>query len=132
MATALTAAGCAVRVYHRLLARFIGRFGRDHRKILLVDDEVAFVGGINIGDENLGQGTRLGWADLALEIRGPQCAHLGQMIRREPQRARVRSDGSNRRVTPRDCWVRLRGVVHIDFGKWVDIILVRFGNKLGA
>ncbi len=28
-----------------------------------------------------------GWADLALEIRGPQCARLGQMIRREPQRS---------------------------------------------
>ena len=86
VATALDAAGCQVRIYHRLMALFIGHFGRNHRKILLIDDEVAFLGGINIGDENIGEGARLGWADLALEIRGPQCAHLAQMIRREPQR----------------------------------------------
>lgn len=87
VAAALRQAGCAVRIYNRLLALFIGRFGRNHRKVLLVDDEVAFVGGINIGDENVGQGVRQGWADVALEIRGPQCALLGQMIRREPQRS---------------------------------------------
>jgi cardiolipin synthase len=86
VAAALRKAGCSVRIHNRLLAFFIGRFGRNHRKILLVDDEVAFLGGINIGDENLGDGKRLGWADLALEIRGPQCARLGQMIRREPRR----------------------------------------------
>jgi len=87
VADALRAAGCAVRIYNRMLALLIGRFGRNHRKILLIDDEVAFVGGINIGDENVDEGVRLAWADLALEIRGPQCAHLGQMIRGEPDRS---------------------------------------------
>jgi cardiolipin synthase len=93
VAAALNEAGCKVRIYNRLLASLVGRFGRNHRKILLVDDEVAFLGGINIGDENLGDGVRAGWADLALEIRGPQCVRLGQMIRREPQ---CRVDGSLR------------------------------------
>jgi len=86
VADALQEAGCLVRIYNPLLALLVGRFGRNHRKLLLIDDEVAFVGGINIGDENVGDGDRLGWADLALEIRGPQCARLGLMIRREPQR----------------------------------------------
>jgi len=81
---ALREAGCAARIHNRLRGLLVGRFGRNHRKILLVDDEVAFVGGINIGDENVGEGVRLGWADLALEIRGPQCARLGHMVRREP------------------------------------------------
>lgn len=77
--------GCDARVYNRLRALFIGRFGRNHRKILLIDDEVAFLGGINIGDENVeGPDESEGWADLALEIRGPACLRLGQMIRREP------------------------------------------------
>ena len=84
VAAVLRAAGCRVRIYNPLLALLAGRLGRNHRKILLVDDEVAFVGGINIGDENVGNGNQLGWADLALEIRGPQCARLGRMIRREP------------------------------------------------
>jgi cardiolipin synthase len=83
---ALREAGCTAWIYNRLIGLLVGRFGRNHRKILLVDDEVAFLGGINIGDENVGQGERLGWADLALEIRGPQCVRLGQMIRREPHR----------------------------------------------
>lgn len=83
IAAALRQAGCTVRIHNRLLAFLVGRFGRNHRKLLLVDDEVAFLGGINIGDENVGEGQRLGWADLALEIRGPQCARLGQMIRNE-------------------------------------------------
>jgi cardiolipin synthase len=87
VADALHATGCDVHIYHRLLALFIGRFGRNHRKILLIDDEVAFLGGINIGDENVDRGVRLAWADVALEIRGPQCMHLGQTVRGEPDRA---------------------------------------------
>ncbi len=86
VASALRRAGCTVRIHNRLMALLAGRFGRNHRKILLVDDEVAFVGGINIGDENLAEGAQVGWADLALEIRGPQCARLGRMMRRERQR----------------------------------------------
>jgi len=83
VAGALREAGCTVRIYNRLRTMLVGRFGRNHRKVMLVDDEVAFIGGINIGDENVSEGLRLGWADLALEIRGPQCRALAQMIRRK-------------------------------------------------
>jgi cardiolipin synthase len=86
VASALRAAGCTVEIYNRLRALLVGRFGRNHRKLLLVDDEVAFLGGINIGDENLERKGHSVWADLALQIRGPQCAQLAQMIRREPRR----------------------------------------------
>ncbi|HKR36018.1 MAG TPA: phospholipase D-like domain-containing protein, partial [Steroidobacteraceae bacterium] len=82
VAAALRAGGCTVRIHNRLRALLVGRFGRNHRKILLVDDQVAFLGGINVSDENVRARGRAGWADLALEIRGPQCAHLGRMIRR--------------------------------------------------
>ncbi len=85
VASLLREAGCRVEIHNPLTALFAGRLGRNHRKILLVDDEVAFVGGINIGEENVGHGTRQGWADIALEIRGPQCLHLGQVLRREPR-----------------------------------------------
>ena len=84
VANSLRQAGCVVRIHHRLLAMLVGRFGRNHRKLLLVDDEIAFLGGINIGDENLHEGGYPGWADLALAICGPQCARLGAMIRRRP------------------------------------------------
>ncbi len=73
--------GCTASVHHRLLALFLGKFGRNHRKLLLVDDEVAILGGINIGDENLSAKGHRGWADVAVELRGPQCLRLGQWLR---------------------------------------------------
>jgi cardiolipin synthase len=81
--TRLRAAGCEARIYNRLLSLFVGRLRRDHRKILLVDDAVAFLGGINIGDEYAGDERARGWADLAVEIRGPASARLGRRLRHE-------------------------------------------------
>ena len=44
---------------------------RNHRKILLVDGEVGFLGGLNIGDEYIDGGKRFPfWRDTHLEIRG--------------------------------------------------------------
>ena len=86
VAAALRAAGCETKIYNRLRVLLLGRFARNHRKMLLIDDELAFLGGINIGDENLRAAGRPGWADLAFEIRGPQCARLRQMIHRRPRR----------------------------------------------
>jgi cardiolipin synthase len=53
------------------------RFGlRDHRKILVCDDAVAFVGGFNIAAEYEGDGVTRGWRDLGLKICGPMAKHL--------------------------------------------------------
>ncbi|MDB4967470.1 MAG: phospholipase family protein [Myxococcales bacterium] len=80
----LNAAGCECRIYNRFLTLFLFRLRRDHRKILLVDDQTAFLGGINIGDEYAADEFRRGWADLALRIHGPAANRLGKMLRREP------------------------------------------------
>jgi cardiolipin synthase len=77
----LKAAGAKVRVYNPLTSIFTGRAWRNHRKILLVDDQVAFIGGINIGDAYAGVDGEPGWADLALELRGEICAQLGAKLR---------------------------------------------------
>ena len=58
---------------------------RDHRKILIVDDEVGFTGGLNVGDEYYlgspaGSGRRLPWRDAHLRIRGPAVALLGAVF----------------------------------------------------
>ncbi|MBK8253085.1 MAG: cardiolipin synthase [Polyangiaceae bacterium] len=42
---------------------------RNHRKIVVVDGEVAFTGGINIGDEYKGE--KAPWRDTHLALRGP-------------------------------------------------------------
>lgn len=45
---------------------------RNHRKILVVDGEIAFVGGLNIGDEYLGKNRRLSpWRDTHMILQGP-------------------------------------------------------------
>lgn len=44
---------------------------RNHRKILVIDGEVGFIGGLNIGDDYLGHDPKLGyWRDTHLEVRG--------------------------------------------------------------
>jgi cardiolipin synthase len=53
------------------------RFGiRDHRKILVCDDDLAFVGGANIAAVYHGDGVASGWRDLGLKIRGPLAREL--------------------------------------------------------
>ncbi|WP_373691638.1 phospholipase D-like domain-containing protein [Hyalangium versicolor] len=51
---------------------------RDHRKILVVDGEVAFVGGVNISAHwaPVGQGKGAGWRDDVLRIEGPAVHEL--------------------------------------------------------
>lgn len=44
----------------------LSRYGRDHRKILVVDDEIGFVGGYNIGSAYATQ-----WRDTHVRITGP-------------------------------------------------------------
>lgn len=45
---------------------------RNHRKIVVCDGHVAFIGGLNVGDEYLGRNQRFGaWRDTHLELRGP-------------------------------------------------------------
>jgi cardiolipin synthase len=45
---------------------------RNHRKIIVVDGKEAFLGGINVGDEYLGQDKEFGaWRDTHLKLRGP-------------------------------------------------------------
>lgn len=51
---------------------------RDHRKILVVDGEVAFVGGVNISAHwaPVGEGKGAGWRDDVLRIEGPAVHEL--------------------------------------------------------
>ena len=49
---------------------------RNHRKLLVCDDHVAFVGGFNIAPEYEGDGVKCGWCDVGLKITGPLAAQL--------------------------------------------------------
>ena len=62
-------------------AQPVNRFGpgltlrynnRDHRKFLIVDGDIAFTGGINIGDEYINEIERFGhWRDTVIRLKGP-------------------------------------------------------------
>ena len=70
----LRAAGGQVR---RFNPNGLKRFGiRDHRKILVCDDDLAIIGGANIAPEYHGDGVTSGWRDLGLKICGPLAAEL--------------------------------------------------------
>ncbi len=44
---------------------------RDHRKILVIDGEVAFTGGVNLADEYIGEIRRFGyWKDSGVRVKG--------------------------------------------------------------
>ena len=70
---ALETAGIEVEGFnpvHRYISRIYFNY-RDHRKITVIDGEVAYVGGINIGDEYANIVERFGhWKDSAVRLEG--------------------------------------------------------------
>jgi cardiolipin synthase len=45
---------------------------RNHRKIVVVDGRLAYVGGLNVGDEYMGRNPKFGrWRDTLVEVEGP-------------------------------------------------------------
>lgn len=51
---------------------------RNHRKMLVCDDSVAFVGGFNISRKYLGDGIHSGWCDLGLRVTGSLVYQLAE------------------------------------------------------
>ena len=49
---------------------------RNHRKLVIVDGRVGFVGGLNAGDEYLGLGPLGAWRDTHLRVEGPAVAAM--------------------------------------------------------
>jgi cardiolipin synthase A/B len=65
----LHSAGGEARVFNPLA---LNRFGiRNHRKLLVCDERIAFIGGFNIAPEYEGDGIERGWCDLGLKLEGP-------------------------------------------------------------
>lgn len=77
-------AGGEVRQFNPLALRRMGI--RDHRKLLVCDRRVAFIGGFNVSDEYLGDGINRGWCDVGVRLEGPLveelCASFEEMFAR--------------------------------------------------
>jgi cardiolipin synthase len=69
----LTSAGAKVAHFHPIRFSNLGRINnRDHRKLIIVDGRIGYIGGHGIADEWTGNGQdRKHWRDTALRITGP-------------------------------------------------------------
>ncbi|NDA68488.1 MAG: hypothetical protein EBY09_17940 [Verrucomicrobia bacterium] len=63
---------------------------RDHRKLLVCDEQIAFVGGFNLAPEYAGDGVARGWCDVGLHIAGPLAAQLADSFDKMFTRAELR------------------------------------------
>lgn len=82
----LRTAGGEVREFNPLT---LDRWGiRNHRKLLVCDERIGFIGGFNITAEYDGDGVTRGWFDLGLRVGGTVAAQLAatfeQMFARAP------------------------------------------------
>jgi cardiolipin synthase len=76
-------AGVQVRAFNRPRLRDpLGVFQRDHRKLVCVDGDLAFIGGFCVGVEWAGDGDEPPWRDTGVEIRGPAAAATAQAFER--------------------------------------------------
>lgn len=63
---------------------------RDHRKLLVCDEQAAVVGGFNIAPEYVGDGVARGWCDVGLHLAGPLAARLAESFDKMFTRAELR------------------------------------------
>ena len=121
---ALTTAGVRLRVFdpaRRLFNARINIFRRMHRKIVVVDGTLAFVGGINYSEDHLMDYGPMAKQDYAIEIRGPLVLDIHRFVlhaiaiagggrrwslrRREPLASRSRVEGPSEALfVTRDNW----------------------------
>jgi cardiolipin synthase len=75
-------AGVDVRPFKPLSLRWLWSFiRRDHRKLLAVDGEVAFIGGLNVAAHWAPVGHGAGWRDDVLRVEGPAARALERSFR---------------------------------------------------
>jgi len=76
-------AGVEVRAFNRpSIGDPLGLLQRDHRKLVVVDGEVAFLGGFCVGQEWAGSSTEAPWRDTGVEMRGPAAAAAARTFER--------------------------------------------------
>ena len=102
---ALTEAGVRVHVFDpgtRLFGWRTNLFRRMHRKIVVVDGERAFVGGINYSADHLADFGPEAKQDYAVELEGPLVAHIQRFVQQAIVEGRPGRSSSERR------WFRRR------------------------
>lgn len=86
----LEAGGVTVRQFHRFWHHPLEALRRDHRKLLIIDRDVAFTGGMNIGEEygSSIKRRRDAWRDTFVEVQGSVARELAAVFAEGWDRAR--------------------------------------------
>ena len=78
----LLSLGIHTVVFNKLKAHLNPRLNyRDHRKIIVIDGEVGFTGGLNLADEYMNRKIRFGhWKDTAVKLEGNAVYSMSEMF----------------------------------------------------
>lgn len=71
--------GNVERFLTRISTNLIRFNHRNHRKIVVIDGKIGYTGGMNIGNEYMGEGKIKSWRDTHLKIEGPS-VHMLQVL----------------------------------------------------
>jgi len=99
----LTDAGVRLRIFEpakRLFGKRLNLFRRMHRKIVVIDAERAFVGGINFSLDHLREFGPMGKQDYAVEITGPLVQEIHRFCTEESAASLKRFGWLRRRHRP--------------------------------
>lgn len=90
--------GIEVRLFHPFLSRFRGFLIRDHRKIIIVDRQISFTGGMNIANEYGSSRHRLGasWRDTHVRVEGETASEMVKVF----NQGWISAGGTQLNVTP--------------------------------
>ncbi len=112
----LAAAGVLFKRFETLMSTdkfYVGR--RMHHKILIIDEKIAIVGGMNIANRYSGTPDLPAWLDYAVKVEGPVCAELTVACKRILERQFKPSTPkwpqiftSKRSLDITKTWVRIR------------------------
>jgi phosphatidylserine/phosphatidylglycerophosphate/cardiolipin synthase-like enzyme len=112
----LVDAGCRLRMFNRVrFWRFFSTFFRTHRRIVVVDDQVGYVGGFGFADEWAMVGSHGGpWLELTWQVRGTPLKHMIDAFARSWRQSRPRRFEVEPAKTNLPFWVinkqRVRGL----------------------
>ena len=78
----LRAKGISAGVFHPMKPFRLGALNRrDHRKLAVIDGEIAYTGGANLADEYVGELVRFGhWKDVAVRVTGAPAAKFASLF----------------------------------------------------
>jgi cardiolipin synthase len=92
---------------------YVGR--RMHQKVVVIDERIAVVGGMNVADRYRGTPDQPAWLDYAVRVEGPVCVQLAkaclrvmerQFLPAAPRWPNILKRGG--RLDPDKTWVRIR------------------------